>query len=311
MPPEIDDELQVSEETSYAAQAPTPSPVDPVTEPDLESDMWAGLDEAFDHDPGEDLTLTPDVPPSPTAPEPVVAEPAPVVPAETPVAEVVPQPPVVEQQVTQEQQPAFAPPPIAVPDPVQLEQVRQQYLGQLAQTYALDEATAEQVDTNFSAVAPQLMSQMHMRIAESVTQTLGQMLPQLINMQVRQQQMAEKQIGEFYGQWPELSKPEYQPILAQIAQTYRQYRPNASQAEFYRDVGIQAWSALGLPMDQLITRGQPAPAPSAQAPQQQQVPLGGYAPATPGAPARSQRPPQPQSNNVFSQFAEEFLNEDD
>jgi hypothetical protein len=295
--------------TSYAGTQPAATPVEPVTEPDLESDLWGKLDEAFDHDPGEDANLTEDVPAPAAATPPVVSE-APIEPAaQPPVVEAPVVPPVVEQQTApQEQQQVLQQPQVQLPDATQLAAVRDQYLGQLAQTYALDEATAELVDTNFSAVAPQLMSQMHMRIAESVTQTLGQMLPQLINMQVAQQQAVEKQIGEFYGQWPELSRPEYQPVLAQIAQTYRQFRPNASQAEFYRDVGIQAWGALGLPMDQLLTRGQQQAAPPVQ--QSPQIPSGGYAPATPGAPARSQTPPAPASNNVFTQFAEEFLADD-
>lgn len=314
----IDEEVAAAgSDTSYASQAqPVGETVGQETEPDSESDLWGNLDESFDQDFGDDATL------DRTAPPPAAEEPqAPVEPVVTPVAEQVAPAPVEQQvaptqaepqqPVVQEQQPVFAPPPAV--DPAQLEQVRQQYVSQLAQTYAMDEQTAEMVDTNFSAVAPQLMSQMHMRIAESVTQTLGQMLPQLITMQVQQMQTVQKNVGEFYGQWPELSRPEYQNTLGQIAQMYRQLKPQASQAEFIRDVGIQAWTALGLPLEQLMAKASPQQQaqPVAQPMQQQQFPQGGYAPATPGAPARSQMPPSAQSNNPFSQFAEEFLSDYD
>ena len=301
MPPEVLEEIIDATTTVEAPAAPA------VEEAlDSEGDLWGNLDDSFDLDVGDDLTLDVTTPaPAPVveevpAQQPVPAEPVTPVTPEPVVAEAPQPPPAVEAEV-----PAWQPP--VQPDPAQLEAVRSNYMQQLAQSYQLDEATAELVETNFSAAAPQLLSQVHMRVAESVTQTLGQMLPQLIAHQMQYMQVAQRSTDKFFGEWPELNKPEYQNTLAQVAQMYRQVRPQASPDEFVRDVGIQAWTALGLPVQQLLLRGQQqvqaAPAPQMQ----ESFPQGGYAPATPGAPARSQRAPAARSDNVFTQFAEEFL----
>lgn len=278
--------------------------VDPVevADPDSSGDIWGDLESAFDRE-YED-----EVPPLESAPEAVVSdEPKVVEETPPPVAEEVkpeqppepPEPPKVEQ--VQPVEPPFP----EMPSGEQLAQVRQQYMQQLASSYALGEAETELVETNIAAALPQLAGALHMRIAESVTQTLGQMLPQLIASQLQYVQQAQSSTQRFFGEWPELNKPEYQGTLAQVAQMYRQIKPRATADEFIRDVGIQAWTALGLPVQQLLTRGQAATPPAPQP----TVDTGGYAPATPGAPARSQRPPQ-QSDNWFAQTAEEFMSDD-
>jgi len=298
MPPEID-ELET-----------TTVPQGVETQGDSEGDIWGDLDSAFDleYEDGEALQVeeeqaekVAETPPE-VAPAQEVQQVAEVPPAveAPPVAEA--QPPTSVEEVPQTQQ-------FAVPDAQQLEGMRQQYQAQLAATYALDEQTAELVETNLPQVLPQLASTLHMRIAESVTQTLGQMLPQLISSQLQYMQVAQKSTEQFFGEWPELNKPEYQNTIVQIAQMYRQLKPQAKPSEFVRDVGIQAWTALGLPVQQLLTRGQQGQA-VAQAPQAPQPDLGGYAPATPGAPARSQRLAQ-QADNWFAQVAEEYLNGED
>src|SRR5574343_233949 len=274
MPPEVVNEELVT---------PVPSGADDAGEGDSEGDIWGTLDSNFDleYEDAEPLQREP-VAEELTQPQEDVVAPPPEVPA---VAEA---PPVVEQPVAppvaeapQPAEPQWQPPQL--PPPEQIEAIRSTYMQQLAETYKLDEATAELIDTNFSAVAPQLLSQVHMRVAESVTQTLGQMLPQLINSHMQ---------------------------YMQVAQMYRQLKPQASTAEFVRDVGIQAWTALGLPVQQLLTRGQQQVAEPTAPMSQETFPQGGYAPATPGAPARSQRPPSARSDNPFSQLAEEFMLDD-
>ena len=288
----------------------------PVSEDVGESDSfgadWGKIDEDFDRDLYEDdafneTPVSEEVPSTP--PEGEVATPPPAEPpaAATPEPVQPPQPPV--EEAPAQPQPEWQPPQL--PPAEQVEAVRQQYMQQLAETYKLDEATAELVDTNFSAVAPQLLSQVHMRVAESVTQTLGQMLPQLISSQLQYMQVAKQSTDKFFSQWPELNRPEYQNTIGQVAQLYRQLKPQASADDFVREVGIQAWTALGLPVQQLLTRGQQQQPQAAPVPQMQETfPQGGYAPATPGAPARSQLPPSGRPTNVFEQFAEEFLNDE-
>ena len=301
MPPEVVNEELVIPVTPGA---------DDAGEGDSEGDIWGTLDSNFDleYEDAEPLQREP-VAEELTQPQEDVVAPPPEVPAVAeapPVAEQPVAPPVAE--APQPAEPQWQPPQL--PPPEQLEAVRSTYMQQLAETYKLDEATAELIDTNFSAVAPQLLSQVHMRVAESVTQTLGQMLPQLINSHMQYMQVAQRSTDMFFSEWPELNQPQYQNTLGQVAQMYRQLKPNASTAEFVRDVGIQAWTALGLPVQQLLTRGQQQVAEPTAPMSQETFPQGGYAPATPGAPARSQRPPSARSDNPFSQLAEEFMLDD-
>lgn len=285
------------------------APTEAVEEGNSEGDIWGSLDSDFDLEYEDAAPLQREPVEEEFVTKEEVAAPAPEVPAvaEAPqVAEPVPTPPVAETP----EQPELQWQPPQLPPAEQVEVVRTAYMNQLAESYKLDEATAELVDTNFSAVAPQLLSQVHMRVAESVTQTLGQMLPQLINSHMQYMQVAQRSTDRFFSEWPELNQPQYQNTIGQVAQMYRQLKPQASTAEFVRDVGIQAWTALGLPVQQLLTRGQQQAAPAVQQVSQEAFPQGGYAPATPGAPARSQRPPSARSDNPFSQLAEEFMLDD-
>lgn len=302
---EVATNLEVEEQTAVPESTPeAETPVPAETPEDSDGDVWSHLDSEFDLDSDDDDTsqLVDEKPEEPVKAEP---EQPPAEPETPPVAEV-PQPPQPEPEQPAPQQPQQQ--PLQPPSEEQVAQIRQQFMAQLAESYKPDEATAEAIDTNLSAVVPQLMSHMHMRIAESITQTLGQMLPQLISAQLQYMQSSQQNASKFYQEWPELQKPEYTETIARVAQMYRQMKPQATEQEFVRDVGLQAWMAVGLPPQDLVTRGQQT-TPATPQPVQEPADLGGYRPATPGAPARSQVPRQP-SSNPFAQLAEEFLMED-
>ena len=93
----------------------------------------------------------------------------------------------------------------------------------------------------------------------------------------------------------------------QLAEVYRQTNPQASKEQFFRDVGMQAWMALGLNTAQLAAKLAPAaqePEPPTPAAPQQPA---GYTPAAPGT---STPPAPPAPSNPFEQLSHEFGDEE-
>ena len=302
-------------------------------EPEEGSINWEHLSQELEPR-DEDLDIpAPDILDTPPAPEPVVAEaiPTPPEPAVPPVA-AVPEPapavpPVAEPApvVPQVAEPALpTPEPTPVPEPVQQPQAQQptdeqqaqlrtDYLNRTSQLYQLNQEQAGQMVTDPNAVLPQLAAALHVNILEQSLQASSQMLqqalPALLDGFLTQRETTQSNSDEFFTQWEEL-RPQQERVM-QLATVYRQNNPQASKEQFFRDVGMQAWMALGMDTGQLAAKLQPqAPAipgvPASPAPAAPVVATG-LNPANPGAatPLPSATP-----SNPFADLAAQFAAED-
>lgn len=308
-----------------------PTEVTPAEEPEDGSINWDHISQEMElHD--EDLTIpTPDILETPPPEEPVAAEaaptplpvvepPAPVVEepaAETPpVAEpVTPEPQAVEPQLptpepTQPEAVLPVQPEVQGPTPEQTAQLRTDYLNQVSQMYQLNQEQAGQMVTDPNAVLPQLAATLHVNILEQSLQAnremIQRMLPDYLGNFLTQREDTTSATEEFFSQWEEL-RPQKDRVM-QLATVYRQTNPQATKEQFFRDVGMQSWMALGMDTGQLAAKlapQQPAPAAPA-APAAPQVPTG-LLPANPGS---STPLPSSQPGNPFADLAEEFSRED-
>lgn len=235
---------------------------------------------SLDEAPAETVPQTelPEVPPEPAIAE--VEQPAP--PPEPDL------PPVVEEVVEPTPDPEVEPVPEQPEMPTlsadDRTKMRNDWVASLQDSYKLSEGQAEKMRLEPEKALPELAANMHASVMESVMQLVSQTLPSAIEQQLNATKVAKSSDEAFFGQWPELNKPEYRGKLVELGKIYRQNNPQATTKIFNRDVGLLGWQSLGLPMEQLMTRGEQktAVAPAAQPTAQ---PTAGYAPvaSTPGA----------------------------
>lgn len=192
--------------------------------------------------------------------------------------------------------------PAAAPQtPEQIHQAyqehRQQSIQRLAeQTFQLDEATVEALQTEPQRVIPFLMAQATMAAMEATTVAFSNMLPDAILRVTKQQRDYEQAEADFYTAWPMLKKPEFEAQLANAGALYRQLNPRASKEEFIKAVGGAVAASLGLsatpPAPQPMAPAAPRPAPHS--------PIVASAPRSPGGPAAP--------SNRFAALIEDDLN---
>ena len=229
-------------------------------------------------------------------PEPPVEAPAPA-PETPPVAEA----PAPETPAKEQAQPEQPPKQESVQlSDEQLQTMRQQYTDKLVQQYKLSDEDASNLVTDANSVLPNLAASLHANIVQEMTtwmaQTMQSIVPQMMDQFTRQRESQQRGEEVFYGQWPELK--DHADRVKQIATTYRQLNPSVQREQFVRDVGVQAWLALGLDAAKLA--GKLTPAAAAPAARQKPRPP---TPANPGG-ARDTSPPPPE--NPFSALAREF-----
>jgi outer membrane biosynthesis protein TonB len=277
----LSDMMEPGDEDAFGASEPSePVNEEPETEAGEEPPQdYNDLDAAPEPEPAPE----PEVPPEPEEPEPQAAQ------APEPQPEPQPQEPPAPQQ----------------PDPQEMQRLRDQWVGQVAQRYQLSDEDQNNLITDPNSVLPQLAANLHAQVYEEVLQAVGQMvqqsLPSYLERWSSQREQSRQGEDAFFDKWPELR--DHKDRVMQIAQVYRSVNPQAAMEQFIQDVGVQTWMALGLDPGKLAQKLQPRQAPPPQ-PQQPRQPRG-YAPAPPN-PA----PPPQQPGNPFSDMAEEWFKED-
>jgi hypothetical protein len=220
----------------------------------------------------------------PPAQKPVSAQT--VVPAPSPTPQVTSTPEPVAPVVT--------PAPVAAP--VDYAKLRDEYLTEVEQSYAMTEDEGVELLRAPEKVLPKLAAQVQVNIAEQVIQHIVSMLPQFIDGHVGQQKVSTENRKDFFDAWPDLNKPEYQDTLTRVALTYRHQNPAAPKERAIKEIGAIAAVALGV-VPQGNTQAPPSapPAPPAFRPI---LPGGGGAPTV--AP----------SDNPFTALAESWGKDD-
>lgn len=213
--------------------------------------------------------------------------------AEPVVQEAVVVPPVVPVKTTEEQQAEFA-------------EMRKKAEEELVNTFKLTEEQADSLIENPNEVLPQMMAKLYLDSYASIIQAVQANMPSMVQAVLAQSQTQQSAQQQFYTEWPQLNKPEYQDTLKRVADSYRVANPSASTEDFIKEVGAQGWVALRLPLDELIahTTGKPVVKAATVVP-------GGRAPASPGNASQAGRTPVKKQLNEFEQMAEELLLEDD
>lgn len=174
-----------------------------------------------------------------------------------------PVPPVVTPPVS----PTPAQPQAPAPVEQTLEQVDAQYkdwrtnqIKSLAtQTFKLDDATIEQLNTNPAEVIPQLMANVLMNAVEATTVAISNMLPAAIERISGQRDSATKGENAFFERWSPLKaaygngNTEAAKKILEIGALWRHMNPRGTADQYIEAVGPMAMLSLGL--------GAPAPAP--------------------------------------------------
>lgn len=270
-------------------------------EPATESSEVNWGDMAVDtDDDGGAYVIEPEVVVEPLAADPSTT-PATVTPPaveQTPPA--IPPQQVAQPQVQQPQQPQ-QPVDQQIQQPVKTpEQTRQDYLALLSGNYAISEDDAVALATQPETVMPRLAANLHVNIMQEVVQLVQQALqgvPRMMQAQLQQSQAEQSAKQEFYGVWPGL-EAHHESVL-QNALLVRRAHPQATKQQVIDMAGTMTAMALGL--DPASVR-KAAQTPQTQ-PQGQQV----QRPVRPAAPGPAPQGLPQQSENIFSQFADDDI----
>lgn len=194
------------------------------------------------------------------------------------------------------QQAPVAPTAPQGPTPESLKRMREGWMEQLAQRYALSDEVAERLVENPREVLPRLAAAVHSQAIQEAFTYGQQMIPRLVQHTIQQNHAYSQAQGAFFSKWPELRG--HEAAVAQVAVAYRAANPGASLEDAIDKVGRLASTYLG------VQSSAPALAPSA--------PMAPAMPPRPGATTgRAFQPPQQQVPlNPFTALAESFLRED-
>ncbi len=245
---------------------------------------------------GDEPPPAPPKPPAQQPPKPPAQPPAQKPPETPPEA---PKPP--------EQQPPAAPkqPVAETPEQVQArelaekttrEAAEKEQHAKLVEYYKIPDDMAARLATEPELVLPELAAKMHQAMLKSTMNMLAAELPHRLQMLNTYNEGEKKSSEAFYGKWPQLKGHEQQVL--QVGRMYRQMNPKATPEQAIEKIGRVVIAALGL-SEQSPASGQP-PAPPPAKPSS-------FRPAGTSAAAAAATPP---SENVFTQMAEAFLEED-
>jgi hypothetical protein len=192
--------------------------------------------------------------PAPAEPAPptepaVVAQPK----IELPTVVVPPTMPVVASPAAPEVLPVVVPAPAPVSAPVELalteDQVkvkRGELISAFASNYKLSDDDKVKLLSDPDEVLPRLAGNIAVDVLESVTRVVLGNIPQMIQASIQQTEVARSARDAFFGEFPDLNKFEYVPILQQVTQMYRQMNPKVPYAAAATAVGQHARIMLGL-----------------------------------------------------------------
>lgn len=183
---------------------------------------------------------------------------------------------------------------------------RQRYEQELTEYYKIPEELAARLATEPEQVLPVLASKVHMAVEQGMRNFVAQQLPVYLQHYQKITEAESRTKASFYERWPSLAKHEAQ--VKQVGEMYRKMNPKATPQDALEKIGALACAALGI---------QPDPAPS-QRGNGQRPPVrprtNGSRPVRPAARpagvASSQAGAAPPSENLFSQYADQMLEED-
>lgn len=197
-------------------------------------------------------------------------------------------------------------PEAQTPTPEDLQAQREQARAELAERFKLSDEQAEALLMNPNDVLPQLAADVFLDVYDQVVGAIQAKLPDVVSGILEQQRALNEERKSFFNEWPELAKPEYQPVIQRIKEAYWQMNPNASREQALKEIGAQAWVALRLPLDGLLKRAGAADEAVSTLQEPAQAP-----PRQPAATGGGQfEPPRERPKNEFEQLAEELLYED-
>ncbi len=174
----------------------------------------------------------------------------------------------------------------------QLQQNREVFRTKLAEQFTLDEATITELETDASTAIPKIMADLYLKVMGGVYNILDRGLPNMIDAHSRSSVQRNAIQEKFYGKFPNLNKPEYNPAIGAAVRQARQLFPNDSQDAIMDRVGRMVAAAYGL---------------ETQAPAQQPTARRKAVPFTPAigspGPVREQAPNEP---NIWAEMSQAF-----
>ncbi|KKM79112.1 hypothetical protein LCGC14_1353200 [marine sediment metagenome] len=203
-----------------------------------------------------------------------------------------------------------APAPVEQPrfDPAELEA---KAIEQLTTTeYALTPEDKVALIAEPDTVIPRLAARMHVRMQVQLAQQIAQILPGIVQAQLTQANKVSRLETAFFGQYPELDKPQFHQTVQESLAMIRQVNPQATREEVMRDgaalAAVRLRTRLGAVQEQaqLPALPQMPLAPSAvpaliPAPVQPQAP---FTPAQSGGASEPVVPTDP-NQNIFADLA--------
>jgi len=195
------------------------------------------------------------------------------------------------------------------PEQVQQEltQARENARDNLVDKFTWTEEQAEMFSEDPGAVLSELAADMFLDLFDSISQGLRGQMPGMVHGILQQQKAQVNYDQQFYNAWPQLAKSEHKETVDRISAAYHQQNPGVTLEKAQQEIGVQAWVALRLPLDQLLaqTQGQekvveaPVIHPSA------------HVPASAGNTTQLAKAPVQAPQNDFEQLADEFLQDDE
>lgn len=174
----------------------------------------------------------------------------------------------------------------------QLNANREVFKTKLAEQFTLDEATITELETDASTAIPKIMADLYLKVMGGVYNILDRGLPNMIDAHSRSSVQRTAIQEKFYGKFPSLNKPEYQPAIGAAVRQAKQLFPNDTQDAIMDRVGRMVAAAYGL---------------ETQAPAQQPATRRKAVPFTPAigspGPVREQAPAE---QNIWSEMSQAF-----
>jgi len=211
------------------------------------------------------------------------------------------------KQRVPETPPAPTPPVQEQIDPAKLEQQAIDHL--MATEYALSDEDKNALISEPDTVMPRLAARMHVRMQIQTAQQIAQILPGMIAQQIQQQGKVQSLENQFFGQYPELNKPEYRTTVAESLAMIRNVNPQANRAEVMRDgaalAAVRLKTRLGDARQQqppvaATPQTMPLAAPIQPSAPQPQAP---FTPAQSGGGTEPIVPTDPNQDNIFAVLA--------
>lgn len=160
------------------------------------------------------------------------------------------------------------------------------------QHYRLSEEQVEELETSPATAIPKIVARAYVDVVATVMSQVASTLPRM--MEIAETQKGQKSQFEesFYSQWEALRS--HEDTVIRIGQAFRQANPNASSAEFIREVGAASMVALQLPLPGVTDQPEEKAPPAFK----------------PAAGERRVAAPKTGGSNPFEQLAESVLRED-